>query len=98
MSFVVPNTGSRAGADVPQVHLRDDIGSVTTPVRKLVDFEKVTREPAESRRVSIEIPADALSLWNAEMTLVVEPGRFSAMVAASAEDVRWHCSFEVQAK
>ena len=97
VSFVVRNTGSRAGTDVPQVYLRDDVASVTTPVRKLVGFEKVTLQPAESRRVSIEIPAVALSLWNAEMRRVVEPGRFSVMVAASAEDVRLHGSFEVQA-
>ena len=98
VTFVVRNTGSRAGADVPQLYLRDDVASVTTPVRKLVGFEKVILQPGESRRLSIQIAPAALSLWNAQMKRVVEPGRFSVMVAASAEDVRLHGNFEVQAK
>ncbi len=98
VSFVVRNNGSRPGADVPQLYLRDDVASVTTPMRRLVGFEKVTLQAGESRRVSIPIPPAELSLWNAQMKRVVEAGQFSVMVAASAEDVRLRGGFEVQAK
>ncbi len=96
VSFVLRNAGSRPGADVPQVYLRDEVASVTTPVCKLVGFEKLTLQPGESRRVSILIPPAEMSLWNSQMKRVVEPGRFSVMVAASADDVRLQGTFEVK--
>ena len=95
LSFTLKNTGTRAGKEVAQVYLGDDVSSVTTPVMKLVGFAKVALEPGESRRVTVTIPPSELALWNAQMERVVEPGSFTAMVAASAEDVRLTGHFEV---
>jgi len=96
LSFTVRNTGSRAGADVPQVYLQDEVSSVTTPEMRLVAFEKVTLQPGESRRVTIAIPPSEMSLWNIEMKQVVEPGKFTIMLGSSAEDIRLRGSFVVQ--
>jgi beta-glucosidase len=45
-AFTVTNTGTRAGADVPQLYL-------TAPRTRLLAFERVELEPGESRRVTL---------------------------------------------
>jgi beta-glucosidase len=95
LSFDLKNTGNRPGKEVAQIYIRDDVSSVTTPVMRLTGFEKVELRPGESRRLAITIPAMELALWDADMHRVVEPGTFTLMVGASAEDIRLHSSFEV---
>jgi beta-glucosidase len=96
VSFVLANTGARAGKEVAQVYVRDEVSSVTTPAMRLVDFAKVALPPGESRRIVARIPATELALWNRQMKRVVEPGTFTVMIAASAEDVRLKGTFEVK--
>lgn len=98
ISFDLTNTGKRTGKEVAQVYIHDKVSSVTTPVMRLAGFEKVELQPGEVRRVHVTIPALELALWNRQMQHVVEPGSFSVMVAASAEDVRLRGKFTVQAR
>jgi len=95
LRFTVKNGGSRSGKEVPQVYLRQDVSSVTTPVMKLVGFTKIDLEPAESRQVSITIPSGELALWNRQMKRVVEPGTFTLMVGPSAETIVLRGTFRV---
>jgi beta-glucosidase len=95
LSFDLKNTGTCPGKEVAQIYIRDDVSSVTTPVMRLTGFEKVELRPGESRRLAIKIPAMELALWDVDMHRVVEPGTFTLMVGASAEDIRLRGSFEV---
>jgi beta-glucosidase len=95
LSFVITNTGSRSGKDVPQVYLRDDVSSVTTPEMKLVGFTKIELQPGESQRLEITIPNSELALWNRQMKRVVEPGSFTLMVGSSAETIALRGGFQV---
>jgi beta-glucosidase len=95
ISFTLRNAGSRAGLEVAQVYIRDEISSVTTPVMKLAGFEKVALQPGESQTVHLQINPSELALWNVAMKRVVEPGDFSVMVGASAADIRLREKFEV---
>lgn len=95
LSFAVQNTGSRAGKEVAQVYLRDEVSSVVTPVMKLVGFEKVNLQTGETRRLMITIPSSELALWNREMKRVVEPGKFTLMVGSSAESILLRGNFDV---
>lgn len=97
LSFIVKNTGDRAGQEVAQIYIRDEVSSVTTPVMKLAGFEKVALQPGEQQRVRITIPALELALWNREMKRVIEPGFFTVMVGASAEEIKLRGRFEVVA-
>jgi beta-glucosidase len=82
----VTNTGSRAGAEVVQMYIRDLVSSVTRPVRELKGFRKVTLEPGETSAVSIEITPESLAFWNLEMKYAVEPGDFEIQVGTSSRD------------
>lgn len=84
----VTNTGQRAGDEVVQVYLRDDVSSVTRPVKELVGFQRVTLAPGETRNVAITIEPRAFMLWNTAMQQVVEPGTFTLMSGANSAEVQ----------
>ena len=84
----VTNTGKRAGDEVVQVYLRDDISSVTRPVKELVGFQRVTLAPGETRNVSVTIEPRAFMLWNTAMKQVVEPGTFTIMTGPNSAEVQ----------
>ncbi|TMM45170.1 glycoside hydrolase family 3 N-terminal domain-containing protein [Qipengyuania marisflavi] len=84
----VTNGGRMAGDEVVQIYLRDDISSVTRPVKELVGFERVTLQPGETSQVDITIRPDAFAFWNREMERVVEPGTFTLMAGPNSRDLQ----------
>lgn len=84
----VKNTGSVEGSEIVQLYVRDEVGSVTTPVKSLKGFNRVTLQPGEVKEVSFEVGSEALWLWNRDMKRVVEPGDFKIMIGSSSEDIR----------
>lgn len=84
----VKNTGSVEGTEVVQLYVCDEVASVTTPVKSLKGFNRVTLQPGEIKEVSFELGSEALWLWNRDMKRVVEPGDFKIMIGSSSEDIR----------
>jgi beta-glucosidase len=84
----VGNTGTRAGTEVVQCYLRDDVARVARPVRVLAGFARVTLEPGEVRRVFLNVDPRRLAYYDEDMRLVIEPGTVTVMVGASATDIR----------
>ncbi|MGH9203349.1 MAG: glycoside hydrolase family 3 C-terminal domain-containing protein, partial [Vicinamibacterales bacterium] len=83
----VTNTGMRAGDEVVQLYIRDQVSSVTRPVKELRGFERVSLRPGETRMVSFTVGPDELSLIDRRMQRVVEPGRFDVMVGTSSDNL-----------
>jgi beta-glucosidase len=84
----VTNAGKMAGDEVVQVYLRDDVSSVTRPVKELAGFQRVTLKPGETKQVAITIRPESLALWNREMKRVIEPGTFTIMAGGNSQDVK----------
>ncbi len=80
----VSNTGARAGEEVVQVYVRDDVASVSQPVRSLKAFRRVSLAPGEKRTVSFVLAADALALYDRSMRRVIEPGTFTVFVGTNS--------------
>lgn len=80
----ITNTGRVAGEEVAQLYLRDDAASVTRPVRMLKGFQRVALQPGESKSVRFTVGPEAMSLYDATMRQVVEPGAFSVWVGGSS--------------
>lgn len=95
VSVRIKNTGKITGTEVVQLYIRDVISSVTTPVRALKGFSRITLQPGENAQVKFTIKPDELALWNRQMKHVVEPGEFKIMVGSSSEDIRQTASFSV---
>jgi beta-glucosidase len=84
VSVDVINTGDRAGDEVAQMYVHQRVSSVTRPVMLLQGFRRITLNPGEKRTVDFLITPDSLSLLNADMHKVVEPGEFDIMVGPSS--------------
>ena len=85
VSVTIANTGARAGDEVVQLYIRDEVSSVTRPVKLLRGFERVTLAPGEKKTVTFTVGPDALAFTNEDMHRVVEPGTFEIMVGTSSE-------------
>ncbi len=92
----VSNSGSRAGEEVVQLYVRDEVASVTRPVQELKGFRKIHLEPGEQRTVRFTLTTDDLRFYNRDMEYVVESGYFTVLVGGSSDDVR-EARFEVVA-
>ena len=88
VAITVKNTGTTEGTEVAQLYIRDVVGSVTTPIKSLRGFSRITLKPGEEKEIQFTLDSDALSLWNREMKRVVEPGKFKIMVGGSSDDIR----------
>jgi beta-glucosidase len=84
----VTNTGARTGDEVVQLYVRDDLASVTRPVKELKAFERVTLAPGEKKTVTFELTPRDLSLWNVDMKRVVEPGTFTISAGPNSVDLK----------
>ena len=96
VSCRVKNTGSREGAEVVQLYLRDVIASVSQPSMLLKGFKRIELKPGESAEVSFPLSREELSIYNQMLEQVVEPGDFKVMVGASSADIRLAGSFTLR--
>lgn len=87
-TVTVTNTGSRDGAEVVQLYIRDLVGSVTRPVKELKGFEKIFLRAGESRKVSFSITPELLKFYNYDLQFVCEPGDFDVMIGGNSRDVK----------
>jgi beta-glucosidase len=85
VSVTVTNTGDRAGAEVVQLYLQDEVASVTRPVRLLRGFDRIELNPGESRMVSFTLDREDMSMYDIDMNRVVEPGWFSVYVGGDSQ-------------
>ncbi|HLY59454.1 MAG TPA: glycoside hydrolase family 3 N-terminal domain-containing protein [Terriglobia bacterium] len=88
VSVDVTNTGARAGDEVVQMYIRDEVSSVTRPVKELKGFRRIHLDPGQTRTVEFDLSPKELSFWNQEMKRVVEPGTFDVMVGPNSVDLK----------
>ncbi|HEY1676782.1 MAG TPA: glycoside hydrolase family 3 N-terminal domain-containing protein [Candidatus Sulfotelmatobacter sp.] len=86
VSVDVTNTGPRAGDEVAQLYIHQQVASRTRPVKQLRGFRRVTLDPGQKTTVTFTIGPDDLSLIDVNMNRVVEPGIFDIMVGPSSAD------------
>ncbi len=88
IEVTVRNTGVRAGQEVVQLYIRDEIASRTRPVKQLRGFEKVALAAGETRTVTFKLHTDDFGFRNGEGDLLVEPGRFVLMSGPDSENLK----------
>ena len=93
----IKNTGSREGAETVQLYIRDVKSSLPRPVKELKGFQKVTLAPGEQRDITFTIDKSMLSYYDdSKGEWVMEPGRFEALIGASAGDIKSKVAFEMK--
>jgi len=88
IKFKVRNNGAVAGDEVVQLYIKDLVSSVVRPVMELKGFRRLSLRPGEIREVAFDLSRGDLSMLNAEMKNVVEPGDFKIMIGRSSRDIR----------
>ena len=83
----ITNTGPMRGDEIAQMYIRDEVSSVTRPVKELKDFARISLAAGETKTVTFRITPQKLSLINREMKRVVEPGTFQIMVGGNSVDL-----------
>ena len=95
VSFVVKNTGKRAGAEIAQVYaaLPPEAGE---PPRRLVAWDKVYLTPGESKTVTLTIDPLHLSIFNtAKDGWELLSGEYKVFVGGSSRETPLSGSFRV---
>ena len=64
VSCIITNTGNREAVAVPQLYIRDLVGSLTRPVRELKGFQRVSIPAGESRTVTFMLTEEDLAYWH----------------------------------
>jgi len=81
------NTSDRAGVDVVQLMVRDDVASVARHQFFLCGFARVPLEPGEQRTVRFTVDPTRLAFYDPHMRFVVEPGAFTFRIDKSETSV-----------
>lgn len=93
----ITNTGSRAGAEVPQLYLGFPAADGEPP-KLLKGFVKVTLQPGETQHVSFPLDWQDLAHWDiVARGFTVSPGTYDVLVGASSRDLRLKGSLTVGA-
>ncbi len=97
VSVSVKNTGAREGQEVVQLYITDKKSSLPRPIKELKGFDKVKLAPGEEKVVTFTIAKDALSFYDdTKQAWVAEPGKFEAVIGASAADIKGIVPFELK--
>jgi len=83
----VKNSGSVCGDEVVQLYIRDEVSSVTRPLKELRGFRRVGLKPGEERTLEFTLGPDELSFLDRDMHRLVEPGAFKIMVGGNSKDL-----------
>jgi beta-glucosidase-like glycosyl hydrolase len=92
----VENTGKRAGVETVQLYLHEQYAPVSTPVKQLRGFERVSLEPGQKKTVTFTLGPEDLQLLDRNMHRVVVPGTFDIMIGKSSADIVLKGALEVK--
>lgn len=88
LSFELANASERAGKEVVQVYVTDQVASITPSVKRLRAFRKLEIPANASQQIEMEIPVSELAFVGREENWIVEPGDFTLMLDTFQVDFR----------
>ena len=84
VSVNITNSGQRAGKEVVQLYIKDEIGSVTRPDKELKAFQKIELKPGETKKVSFTITTEMLAFTGQNMKKILEAGAYTVTIGTSS--------------
>ena len=88
VAVTVTNTGKYTGEEVVQLYIRDEVASITRPIKELKGFEKIKLEAGASKTVTFDIKNQQLGFYDNEMEFIVEKGDFTFMIGGNSEELK----------
>jgi beta-glucosidase len=96
VSLNVTNKSATDGFETVQLYINDIVSSVETPEILLKGFSKTFIPAGESRKITMKLLPEDLSLVNEQMKRTVEAGNFEIMIGASSSDIRLRQTITVE--
>ncbi|WP_298296335.1 beta-glucosidase BglX [Hydrotalea sp.] len=84
----VTNSGNYDGEELVQLYLRDEVASISRPVKMLKGFQKIVLKKGETKTVDFPIQVDALKFYNSRLEPVAEPGKYEVMIGTNSDVVQ----------
>lgn len=89
VSVDITNTGKVAGKEIVQLYVNDLTGVARRPLKELKGFEKVSLEPGETKKVSLELEYRSFAWYNTDIhDWYAASGDYEILVGASSQDIR----------
>ena len=82
----ITNTGEVDGEEIAQLYIRDNVSSVTRPVKELKGYQRVFLKAGETKKIKFTVNSESLAFYDIDMNYVVEPGTFTIMTGSSSND------------
>lgn len=86
ISCKLTNTGNMNGDEVIQIYVRDEISSITRPVKELKAYKRISLIKGETKQVDFELSPSDFEFLDKNMKSVIESGQFTIMVGNSSSD------------
>jgi len=89
VTFTIKNTGSRDGAEVAQLYVKQEKLNLPRPEKELKGFEKVFLKAGEEKKITLTLNEDAFQYFNdVKNEWEMDPGVFDFIVGSSSRDIR----------
>lgn len=95
VTFTITNSGEVEASEVAQLYFEDPVATIARPVRQLVDFQKVSLKPQESKRLEFELPATSFAYVGSGYQNQLDAGVIELLVGRSSQDIVFAVSLEV---
>lgn len=76
ISVDIENKGPYTASEIVQLYVKDEVGSVTRPLKELKGFEKINILKNETTTITFYLSADDLKFYDLQMNYTSEPGSF----------------------
>ncbi|MBI9072135.1 MAG: beta-glucosidase BglX [Melioribacteraceae bacterium] len=84
---LLKNLGNYNADEIVQLYIRDLSASAVQPVKLLKGFQRIHLKTDETKTVKFSIHTDELSIHDAEMESVTEPGKFKIWIGSNSADL-----------
>lgn len=86
VSVKVTNTGGMDGTEIVQCYFHDPVAERVRPVKKLIDFARITLRKKERKEVTFRISKEKLGYYDAQMRFVVDDGQYEFYIGGNSRD------------
>ena len=98
-TFDLSNIGTRFGKEVAELYISKKSSNIARPKRELKAFVKVSLNPSETKRVSMEIKKSDLAVFDIEENKwIVEDGEYTVEIAKNSLNVNLSSQIYVNCK
>ena len=80
----ITNMSDYKTEEVVQLYIKDDVASITRPLKELKGFQKVFLKKGETKTVTFTIDENLLRFYNADLKHVSEKGNFQLYIGSNA--------------